>query len=275
MSVIFAALLGLIQGLTEFLPVSSSGHLVLAQSLFGSQFNMNGSSYMLFDIVLHMGTLVAVIIAFWRDVKELIVEFVLWILDGFKIRNRPYRRFIVLILVSMVPMFAVLPVKDKIEVVFSSPFVVGICLIITAVILFLSDCMPRGDKNERDATYLDAFLIGIMQAFATIPGISRSGSTIAGGMFRGLDREFSVKFAFIMSLPVIFGANLLSVKDALNGASVSSISMSCYIVGVIVALISGLLAIKMVRYISKSGRFRGFSIYCAIVGIVTIVVNLV
>lgn len=275
MSVLFAGLLGIIQGLTEFLPVSSSGHLVLAQSLFGSMFDIESGSYMLFDIMLHLGTLVAVIIAFWRDVKELVVEAIKWILDGFKIRNKPYRRFIVLILVSMIPMVAVLFVKDKIETVFSSPLVVGVCLLITAVILLFSDQMPKGDKDVRDATWKDALIIGIMQGFATIPGISRSGSTIAGGLFRGFDRQFAVKFAFIMSLPVIFGANLLSVGDALNEASASAVSMPCYIVGILAALISGLLAIKMVNYISRSGRFRGFSIYCAIVGVITIVVNLI
>lgn len=274
MSLLFAAFLGIIQGLTEFLPVSSSGHLVLAQNLFGSAFNVE-ADYILFDIVLHFGTLVAVIIAFWSDVKELIVEFFKWIFDGFKIRNKPYRRFIILILVSMIPMFAVLPLKDKIESVFTSPTVVGVFLLITALILFLSDKAPEGTKTAKDATILDAFIIGVMQCFATLPGISRSGTTITGGIFKGFKREFAVKFAFIMSLPVIFGANILSIGDAVSTPSASALPISCYIVGVVASLISGLLAIKMVRYIAKSGKFRGFAIYCAIIGVITIIVSLV
>ena len=136
MSIWFAALQGLVQGLTEFLPVSSSGHLVLVQALFGGDVETN---YMLFNVLLHFGTLLSVVVAFWKDIKELFVEFFGWIRDGFKINGHPYRRFIVMLLITLIPMFIILPVESKLEAAFSSPLLVGLLLMVTAVLLFLSE----------------------------------------------------------------------------------------------------------------------------------------
>ncbi|MDO4270255.1 MAG: undecaprenyl-diphosphate phosphatase [Eubacteriales bacterium] len=273
MSLWFAILLGLVQGLTEFLPVSSSGHLVLAQTLFGGNVE---ADYMLFNVLLHFGTLLSVIVAFWKDIRDLIVEFFGWVKDGFKINGHPYRRFVIMILITIVPMFAVLPIKSKLENAFSNPLLVGLLLLVTAAILFLSEKAPKKQKTEENATWLDALLVGVAQCFAVLPGLSRSGTTICAGLFRGFSRDFAVRFAFIMSLPVVLGANILELADAIKApaGSLGDVSLACYIVGILTAMLAGLAAIRMVKFVSKRGNFRPFVVYCALIGTVTIVVTL-
>lgn len=268
-----AILLGFVQGLTEFLPVSSSGHLVLVQTFFGGA--NPEADYMLFDVLLHFGTLVSVFIAFWGDIRQLLVEFVGWVRDGFKLKNRPYRRFILMVLITIVPMFPVLLVKDKLDALFSNTLFVGCALLVTAVVLLLSERAPRLRKDASSATWLDAFLVGCAQAVAVVPGISRSGSTICAGLFCGFSRDFAVRFAFIMSLPVVFGANLLEVGDAVAQAKSTGIPIHLYIIGVVVAMISGLLAIRLIRLITNKGHFRPFVIYCGLVGILSIIASII
>lgn len=274
MSLWFAIVQGLVQGLTEFLPVSSSGHLVLVQTLFGDGVETN---YMLFNVLLHFGTLLSVIVAFWKDIKELFVEFFGWIHDGFKINGHPYRRFIVMLLLTIVPMFAILPIKSTLEEAFSSPLLVGMLLLVTAAVLFLSEKAPKKHKTEENATWLDALIVGIGQCFAVLPGLSRSGTTICTGLFRGFSRDFAVRFAFIMSLPVILGANILELVDVFKdpAAAMGDVSVACYLVGIIAAMLSGLAAIRMVRFVSKRGNFRPFVVYCTLIGTITIVVSLI
>lgn len=272
MSIWFAALLGLVQGLTEFLPVSSSGHLVLAQTLFGGDVE---ADYMLFNVLLHFGTLLSVVVAFWKDIRELVVEFFGWVKDGFRINGHPYRRFIIMILITIVPMFAVLPIKSRLEAAFSSPLVVGLMLLVTACILLLSEKAPRRQKTEKDATWLDALLVGVGQCFAVLPGLSRSGTTMCAGLFRGFSRDFAVRFAFIMSLPVILGANLLELIDAVGTPMAAEVPLACYLIGILVAMLSGLVAIRLVRFVAKRGNFRPFAVYCALIGVITLVVSLI
>lgn len=273
MSLWFAVLQGLVQGLTEFLPISSSGHLVLVQTLFGSNTEAN---YMLFSVALHFGTLLSVVAAFWKDVRELVAEFFGWVKDGFRLQGRPYRRFIVLLLLTIVPMFAVLPVKSRIEEAFSSPLLVGLMLLLTAAILFLSEKAPKKQKTEENASWLDGLLVGIAQCFAVVPGLSRSGTTICAGLFCGFSRDFAVRFAFIMSLPVVLGANLLELIDVVRDpASAGSVSAQCYLAGIFTAMVSGLLAIRLVKFITKRGNFRPFVVYCVLIGTVTIVASLI
>ncbi len=272
MSIIQAMILGLVQGLTEFLPVSSSGHLVLAQALLGVN---PETDFVLFSVLLHFGTLLAVIIAFRQDVKKLIVEFFGWVKDGFKIKNRPYRRFVIMVLLTIVPMLAVLPFKSKIEQAMSSTLLVGCMLLVTAGLLLFSERYTHGRKTEADATWLDALAVGVMQCFALLPGLSRSGTTISGGLLCGFSRDFAVRFAFIMSLPVVLGANLLEIGDALAAPPAVATPLYVYIAGIAVALLSGLAAIRMVRFITKRGNFRPFVVYCALIGIVTIAVSFI
>ena len=274
MSLWFAILQGIVQGLTEFLPVSSSGHLVLVQTLFGEGAESN---YMLFNVLLHFGTLLSVIVAFWKDIKELFVEFFGWVRDGFRINGHPYRRFLVMLLLTIVPMFAVLPVKGKLEEAFSSPLLVGLLLLVTAAVLFLSEKAPQKHKTEENATWLDALVVGVGQCFAVLPGLSRSGTTICTGLFRGFSRDFAVRFAFIMSLPVILGANILEMVDVVKdpAAAMGDVTVACCVAGILAAMLSGLAAIRMVRFVSGRGNFRPFVVYCTLIGTVTIVASLI
>ena len=273
MSIWFAALQGLVQGLTEFLPVSSSGHLVLVQALFGSGVETN---YMLFNVLLHFGTLLSVVVAFWKDIKELFVEFFGWIRDGFRINGHPYRRFIVMLLITLVPMFLILPIESRMEAAFSSPLLVGLLLLVTAALLFLSEKAPKKHKTEQNASWLDALIVGIGQMFAVLPGLSRSGTTICTGLFCGFSREFAVRFAFIMSLPVVLGANILELVDVIREpALMGDASIACYAVGILVSMVSGLAAIRLVKFITKRGNFRPFVVYCTLVGTVAVVASLI
>ena len=273
MSIWFAALQGLVQGLTEFLPVSSSGHLVLVQALFGSGVETN---YMLFNVLLHFGTLLSVVVAFWKDIKELFVELFGWIRDGFRINGHPYRRFIVMLLITLVPMFLILPIESRLEAAFSSPLLVGLLLLVTAALLFLSEKAPKKHKTEQNASWLDALIVGIGQMFAVLPGLSRSGTTICTGLFCGFSREFAVRFAFIMSLPVVLGANILELVDVIREpALMGDASIACYAVGILVSMVSGLAAIRLVKFITKRGNFRPFVVYCTLVGTVAVVASLI
>ncbi|MCI8881039.1 MAG: undecaprenyl-diphosphate phosphatase [Clostridiaceae bacterium] len=267
-----AVLLGIVQGLTEFLPVSSSGHLVLVQTFFGG--SNPEADYMLFDVLLHFGTLVSVFIAFWGDIRELIIEFFGWVGSGFKLEGHAYRRFIVMVLITIVPMFPVLLVKDQLDALFSNTMFVGCALLVTAFVLLLSERAPRLHKDAANASWLDALLVGCAQAVAVVPGISRSGSTICAGLFRGFSRDFAVRFAFIMSLPVVFGANLLEVGDALAQAESTGIPLHLYAIGIFASMVSGLLAIRLIRLVTNKGHFRPFVIYCGLVGVLSIVATL-
>lgn len=273
MSIWFAALQGLVQGLTEFLPVSSSGHLVLVQALFGSGVETN---YMLFNVLLHFGTLLSVVVAFWKDIKELFVELFGWIRDGFRINGHPYRRFIVMLLITLIPMFLILPIESRLEAAFSSPLLVGLLLLVTAALLFLSEKAPKKHKTEQNASWLDALIVGIGQMFAVLPGLSRSGTTICTGLFCGFSREYAVRFSFIMSLPVVLGANILELADVIREPSLmGDASIACYAVGILVSMVSGLAAIRLVKFITKRGNFRPFVVYCTLVGTVAVVASLI
>ena len=272
MSLWLAILLGLVQGLTEFLPVSSSGHLTLAAALFGGDVE---ADYMLFFVLLHFGTLISVVIAFWKDIVELITEFIGMCRDGFKIAHRPYRRFIVALIFSILPMFVMIFFKSKLEAVFSSTTAVGCFLLLTAALLFLSDRLPAGKKEMEKVSPLDGLVVGLFQCVALLPGVSRSGATMVGGLTRGFTRDFALRFAFIMSLPVVLGANILEVGDALTATTSSPVPFYCYIIGMAVAALSGILAIRLVRLVSRRGNFKPFSIYCAALGVVTIIVSLI
>lgn len=272
MPIWLAFVLGAVQGLTEFLPVSSSGHLVMLQTLF-KDFGA-AENEMMFDLLLHLGTVIAVIVAFWPDIVELFRSFFGLVFDKFKIKDRPGRRFLLLILMTIVPMLILLPFMDTIEALFTSPVIVGPALIITAAILLFCDGHSNGEKDEKTAGFKDAFLIGLSQIIATVPGISRSGTTMTAAMGRGFKKDFAVRFSFIMSLPVILGANLLTLPDAIHGAS-SAGMLPAYIVGIVSAAVFGFLAIKTVRCLVNGRGLWPFAIYCAVVGIAWSVYQLV
>ncbi|MGI6548842.1 MAG: undecaprenyl-diphosphatase UppP [Syntrophomonadales bacterium] len=255
MSIIEALLLGLVQGLTEFLPVSSSGHLVIFQHLLGIQ-----EPPLTFDTLVHLGTLIPVFVVFWPDIAEIL--------------KKPFSRLPILVVVGCIPAAAMgILLEPVFEKAFESLLVVGIGLLITGFILVLAEKLSTRDlrnKNWSTMTAWDAILIGVMQGIAITPGISRSGSTIAGSLLRGLNREYAARFSFLLSIPVIMGAGLLQLKDLPAGAF-AGLNWIPYLVGPAVAAVSGYVAIKLVLRFVKSGRLSVFSYYCWAVGLITLV----
>ena len=275
MSVLFAAFLGLVQGIAEFLPISSSGHLAIFQTFFHME-NVE-ESQMLFDVLLHLGTLISVCIVYRSDIVDVVKE--LWAmlmgLFGKKTEKRlPVRRLILLVILSTVPLVLAVVADDFIEALYSSTLFIGIALLCTGTMLYLSDKLASGHKTERDATWVDAILVGIMQAIAVLPGISRSGSTITAGLVRGYDRKFAVRYSFLLSIPAIVGANILKIGEAVK-AGVGEGLFLPYAVGMIVAAVSGYFAIKLVKLLMDKGKFGRFSYYCWAVGLITIILTIV
>lgn len=274
MSYLTAVLLGLVQGVTEFLPVSSSGHLAIAEQLLNLQGASNVPGF--FDVLLHLGTLVAVFIAYWDDIRDMIVEFFAGIGDlaHHSTPNPvpPARRLILLIIVGTLPLFVMVPFRHFFSSLGDNMYFIGGALIFTGILLFVSDRVHHGRKTEKTATMLDALLVGIGQAVALCPGISRSGMTITTGCFAGFERKFAVRFAFLLSIPAVIGANILSLKDAID-AGIDWASVPAYLVGVAVAAVSGYACIRLLRYIADKGRFGAFAYYCWAVGALTLVLT--
>ena len=274
MSLLSSFLLGLIQGISEFLPISSSGHLSIAQNLLGIQ--AAGEEHVFFDVLLHLGTLLAVFVAYWDDLVEMIRAFFSIFADLRSHRRvvpTPSRRLIFLIIVATLPLFAVLPIKDAVESLYYNTVFIGFALLVTGGLLFLSDRVKRGHKTEKTATALDALLVGVGQAVATCPGISRSGMTICSGMFRGFERKFAVRFSFLMSIPAVLGANILSIADAAKSGGIDLAQLPVYLVGVAAAAVSGYLCIRLLRMIADKGRFGWFAYYCWAAGLVTLILT--
>ena len=276
MSYLTAVLLGLVQGVTEFLPVSSSGHLAIAEQLLNLQGASNVPEF--FDVLLHLGTLVAVFIAYWDDIRDMIVEFFAGIGDlaHHSTPNPvpPARRLILLIIVGTLPLFAMVPFRRFFSSLGDNMYFIGGALIFTGILLFVSDRVRHGRKTEKTATLLDALLVGLGQAVALCPGISRSGMTITTGCFAGFERKFAVRFAFLLSIPAVIGANILSLKDAIE-AGIDWASVPAYLVGVVVAAVSGYACIRLLRYIADKGRFGAFAYYCWTVGALVLIFTIV
>lgn len=273
----FAVFLGLIQGITEFLPVSSSGHLSILQNMFGmTDIEKN---HMLFDVLLHLGTLIAVCLAYHKDIRDILRELGRIIggkaaRQGEMAKSRSAARLIMLLVISTLPLFIAVLFKKYVEKLYYNTIFIGAALIVTGVLLFIADRVPRGKKNEKNATLSNALTVGIMQAIAVVPGLSRSGTTITTGLLLGFDREFAVKFSFLMSIPAVLGANILSLAEAVSeGVNISLLPI--YLAGVIAAAVSGFFAIKLVRYIAKTDRFGIFAYYCWVAGIVAIILTII
>ncbi len=276
LSYLMSAFLGFVQGVTEFLPVSSSGHLALLQTFLGVQ----GPETMglLFDVLLHLGTFVSVCIVYRRDIAEMIAEFfrgIAALSSRRRYGGRPpeARRLVFLIIVATLPLLVIVKFKDSVESLGSNTFFIGCALIVTGLLLFFSDRAARGRKTPRNATVGDAVFVGCAQALAVVPGLSRSGTTIAAGLTRGFDRPFAVRFSFLLSLPAILGANILTVKEAVD-AGIDVSLLPVYAVGMVVAMLAGLLAIRLVRLLMQKGKFGSFAYYCWFVGIVSIAATL-
>ena len=276
MSLLSSILLGLIQGVAEFLPISSSGHLAIAEHLLGR----SGASDIpeFFDVLLHLGTLLAVFVAYWDDIRDMVLEFFRGVSD---LAHRstptpvpPARRLILLIIVGTLPLFVVLPVKDLVEGLADNMYFVAGALIATGFLLFASDRVKKGRKTEASAGVLSALIVGVGQAIATMPGISRSGMTITTGCFVGYERKFAVRFSFLLSIPAVLGANILSLKDAMD-AGIDWSQVPVYLVGVITAAVVGYLCIRLLKMIADKGKFGFFAYYCWAVGLLTLILNFI
>lgn len=275
MSLLNAIILGIIQGVAEFLPISSSGHLSIVQNLFG--LGVEGTNDMFFDVLLHLGTLAAVFVAYWAEIREMIVEFFRLIGDAVKGKRQkpvpPARRLIGMIIVGTLPLFVILPIKDLVEGLSQNTYFIGGALLVTGCLLTACDRVRKGSKHEGSATMKDALIVGVSQAIATCPGISRSGMTISMGCFCGFERRFAVRFAFLLSIPAVLGANILHIKDAVE-TGIDPALLPAYALGVVVAAVSGYLCIRLLKMIAEKGKFGAFAYYCWGMGALTIVLTL-
>ena len=273
---LMAVFMGFVQGVAEFLPISSSGHLTLLQHFFKLEEVDN-----LFNILLHFATLIAVCVAYWQDILEMIVEFfkgVGSLFGGHGSReSRPpeARRMVMMIIVGSLPLFLVLPLEGYVEDLGNSPAWVSVMLLLTGCILFFSDRMGGGRKTARTATVKDALLVGIAQGIATVPGISRSGSTISAGLMLGFNREFAVRYSFLLSLPAVLGATLLKVIKAMGNQGIDTSLLPKYLAGMVVAGVVGYFSIQLVRLLANKGKFGNFAYYCWIAGIVSLVAGFI
>lgn len=286
MSLLQAIFMGILQGLTEFLPVSSSGHLAIFKNLF----HIKTDTGILFDVLLHVGTLAAVFIVYRKDIGRMILEGFGLLGDACcnvgiffqnkfgkkdlpyrKVIKNAYRKFDMLVIVSTIPTGIIgFVAKDLVEAASEILLIPGICLIVTAVLLVISDRLPEGKKTPKNVTYTNAFGIGICQGIATLPGLSRSGTTITACVASGFDRSFAVKYSFIMSIPAILGAAVLELKD-IGSVKVTAPEVASYIVGMLVAAIVGYICIKTLLVIVRKKKFTYFAIYCLAMGILSIV----
>lgn len=262
-----ALILGVIQGLTEYLPVSSSGHLAIGANLFG----LNGEENLTFTVAVHVATVLSTIVILWKEIVWLFT-------DLFKFKWNEGTKYIVNIIISMIPVAIVgFFFKDKVEAIFGSGLlVVGICLCVTALLLAFSYfAKPRQREN---ISPLHAFIIGIAQALAVMPGLSRSGSTIATGLLLGNKKEKLAQFSFLMVIPPILGEALLDVKEMTEvgvSQAMAGISTLSLAVGFVAAFACGCLACKWMINIVKKGKLIWFAVYCAVVGLATIVIPLI
>ncbi len=272
MSLWEAVFCGIIQGLTEFLPVSSSGHLALAHTFFGME---NVESHLSFDILLHFATLAVVLIVYHKEVFELCSASVTLprkLLRG-KWKTAPLtetERTALFLILSTVPLAGGFFVKDSAERLSAYPAVIGTLLIVNGVLLLISDALSKKGCEGRLSAG-GAVGIGLFQLLATLPGISRSGSTISGGMLFGLSRKSAVKFSFLMSIPAILGANIVNVPEMI-ATPVETTVLGYYLIGMAAALISGFAAMKFLDYISAKEKFGFFAYYCIAVGVAALLI---
>ncbi|MBO5549858.1 MAG: undecaprenyl-diphosphate phosphatase [Prevotella sp.] len=261
-----ALILGFIQGLTEYLPVSSSGHLAIGQALFGME---DGEENLMFTVAVHVATVLSTLVIFWFEIAKIFRGL-------FKFEYNAETKYVLSIIVSMIPVGIVgVFFKDYVEAIFGSGLlVVGCCLLITSALLTFSYYAKPRQKEH--ISFKDAFIIGLAQAVAVLPGVSRSGSTIATGLLLGNKKEKLAQFSFLMVIPPILGEALLDILKSAKGENVmGSIEVLPLTIGFLAAFLSGCLACKWMVNIVKRGKLIYFGIYCAIIGVATIIASLV
>ena len=267
-----AVILGLVQGLAEFLPISSSGHLALLQQWF----EIDENKVLLFAVLLHVGTLISVFIVYWKDIWELIVELCLTIKDlctgkGLKLEERPVRKLGVMIIVATIPTAVIgLLFNDIFDKLYTSVLPIGIGLIITGFLLVLAERTGNSSRGIEKMNFRNALFIGTVQGIAICPGISRSGSTLFGSLICNLDRKFAVKFVFLISIPSILGSAVMEAPEAIE-AGIDMAQLGPVLVGMVVAAISGLIAIKTMIKIVSDKKLSYFSYYVWALGAAVVI----
>lgn len=275
MTIFDAVMQGIIQGLTEFLPISSDGHLSIYQHFTGNY----GESALIFTLMLHLGTLVAVLVTYRKTIIDLIREAFSIVYDLFHRRlfgRQPnqLRKMIYMLVVTTLPLFGFVLIKDFITSFAedSDIIVEGLCFLFTAAMLFFAAKCVKGRKTAKEMTVKEALIIGIFQGLAILPGVSRSGSTIASGLLLGFSKEFMVTYSFILSIPAILGACVLDIPEIIAAGMVYS--WPVIIAGLVSSAIVGFIAIKLIRYLVINDKFIVFSYYTFILGIVVFLIGL-
>ena len=277
MSIFMSLFLGLVQGVTEFLPVSSSGHLSILQNIFNMNYAEN--NHLLFEILLHLATLISIIVAYWEEIKTMLADGLAFLrmrsdadLDE-PLVLRPPARALLFVIIGTLPMFVALLFMRSVKRLFFRLGFIGFALLVTGGLLFVSDkYITKGNKTERTMTLADALIIGCSQAVAILPGLSRSGTTISVGLARGLSGNFAVKYSLLLSIPAVFGATIATIYSAIrDGASFSN--LPAYLIGFIVAAGTGFIAIQLVRRLMNKGDYGKFAYYCWGAGLLTIIMS--
>lgn len=288
MSVFDAILLGLVQGVTSFLPVSSSGHVAVLEHFLGIESNIGA----FLSVMLNLGTMVAIILSFWKDILKILTA----TLDIFrdiwknicifmsnaakgqdnvyiKLLSSNYRRFAVLIYISAIPTAILGYLIQKSLSDISSLLVVGLGFLATGILMLVVDYIKLGKKQPKDASLVSGLIVGACQGIATLPGVSRYGITLSAGILCGYNRKFAIKYSFLMSIPAIMGALILEITDAVADPAIGLLFALKSIVGALVACITGLFCIRIMFRLIQKKRLRYFSFYCFIIGIVAIAGN--
>lgn len=270
MSIFQAIILGIFQGLTEFLPVSSSAHLALVPYWFN--WNLPEDQVYVFGVLVQMGTLIAVLIYYWKDLIRIIRAFFTGIFSKKPFETSDARTGWFLILATIPAGLAGLFLEPLVEKAFSSPRLISVCLLVTAMLLISAEKIGKKSRSMENMSWKDAIYIGLFQVLAIFPGVSRSGSTITGGMTRNFKREDASRFSFLMSIPIMVCAGILSIVDLFELSTISTYLLPL-IIATVVAGISGYLAIRwMIHYVSKKPFFI-FSIYCTVIAIITLIMT--
>ena len=270
MTILQAFILGIVQGITEFLPISSSGHLVIIPFIFGWQ--IPSEQIFPFDVLVQMGTLLAVIIYFWKDLVRLIAAFIKSLANKQPFATQDARFGWYLILATIPAVVGGLLLKDAVESFFHSISATAIFLFVTAILLAGSELIGKQQKELNQLGWVNALIIGFFQLLSIFPGVSRSGSTIAGGVFQNFKREDAARFSFLMSIPVMLGAGLLSLLDLFKIPNLTNFT-TVLLVGFVTAAIVGLISIHwLLRYLINH-KLSVFAIYCALLSILLLIIN--
>ena len=274
MSIGNAIILGLIDGLTEFLPVSRTGHMSILQHLFSMTMPQDG--HMLFDALLRLAALITVCLICWGDMGKMLREAGSLLRpaeNGQRVR-RPWARLLIMVLVATLPLLLKIPFLSGMRGLSSNSFYIGAAMVLSGCLLYVTDKMLPGKKGLTGITLSDSLLIGLCHLVGSFPGFSRSGAAISGGIALGLDREFAVRFSFLIAIPSLFISFISSLIEAFS-YQIDWASLPAYLVGMVAALLAGLLATGLLRLAARKGKFGGYAYYCWVAGVLSVILTLI